>query len=430
MPTRQCLTDSDCPANFLDKCKHRICLENGTCSFTTTSCSAPTNCTTSTCQPTTGLCKTQRDWTCCEPKNNATDCYDSGSLCNSPFCNATAPNATTGICTFVEVPDCCDSDADCAVPDDLCNIHTCNRFTRRCRTVAKTCPFDLDGDLECTTPACNGLTGLCQEQAISGRHKCPGACCAADGAWCTDTGDFFDCAERGIWIDSGVVCDENTCPTPTPTAFPSVPPTPVPTPESIGACCYSHRCDEIPFSQCEGGIWHGASTLCNDYCYGVCCCPSGICMASLTEASCATECDDVNVPFLVGETCATAICPTQVPTPLPTSVPTPNPTLPPTPHPTVKPTPRPTSFTGACCTVSGCIVQNPLTCPEDEFQGVGSTCEDVACPTPQPTSLPQSLDVPITDDYAWTLCQILNDCAPADTVQCQLDDACPGLNCC
>lgn len=465
MPTRQCSNDYDCPANFLNKCKHRICLENGTCSFTDTTCVAPTNCTTSTCQPTTGLCKIQRNWSCCEPKNNATDCFDSGELCNSPFCNVTAPNATTGTCTLLEIPDCCDSDADCAVPNDLCNIHTCNRFTKRCRTVAKTCPFDLDGDLECTTPACNGLTGRCQEQAISGRHKCPGACCATDGTWCTDTGDFFDCTGRGVWIDSGVVCGEITCPTPTPTAFPSVPPTPVPTAEPIGACCYSLRCEEIPFSQCEGGIWHGAMTLCNDYCYGVCCCPSGICMASLTEASCATECDDVNVPFLVGETCATATCPTQVPTPLPTSV----------------PTPLPTVAEGACCGFNYCGESTFEQCDRDGsaiWKGAGTLCIDVcngACccsdgtcrytteefcivscennglsetvfvlgstcdvitqcptehPTPQPTSVPQMLAVPTTDDYAWTLCQILNDCAPANTVQCQLDNTCPGLNCC
>ena len=135
----------------------------------------------------------------------------------------------------------------------------------------------------------------------------------------------------------------------------------------MGACCLPDSCVIIGENECANaqfgpGAFQGAGSTCEE-CRGACCFDGG-CFDGLEF-----ECVDAEFQG-IGTNCTTTECPTDAPTPAPT----------PTDAPTPMPTPTP-DVIGACCLPDSCVIVGESECDSAQFgpgvfQGAGSTCDE------------------------------------------------------
>lgn len=239
MPTRECVDDSECPA---DKCQTGICNPNGFCEVTDVVCKDNNPLTTGMCDPWTGMCMFVRNYTLCLTVD---DCFESGKPCDVSECVG-AGQQVPGTCQYSQRDGCCEVDSNCTNPQNLCEIYECQSDHTCALVKYNECLID-DGDHDpCTFYRCAPETGECK--AEHSFTDCLGGCCFEEPGKC----DLFleeTCARKnGVFLGSKKPCDKSKCmsvfvpPPPPTTPAPPTPPTPFPTPAPDDACPISTEC--------------------------------------------------------------------------------------------------------------------------------------------------------------------------------------------
>lgn len=207
-----CSVNADCanpqPENM---CLQRCCSEGVCKNVSAVLCDDHDPCTNDACVPgAPGLytCESVRDVSCCK---RADQCPTPTDPCLRASCVNYTVETGRGVCSFSEKSNCCEADADCEFPGNLCAETTCDLARNSCRFLGteRACPSD-PSDL-CKVPVCNASTGSCGFVELD-EFMCPGACCLPnggcieqDGPWCEeDGGTFFGINTRCRDVQCGV----------------------------------------------------------------------------------------------------------------------------------------------------------------------------------------------------------------------------------
>lgn len=197
-----CDIDEDCPDPQPDNmCLQRDCWAGACMNVPAIICDDGDGCTSDLCitlydemaQTNTAVCTSLPVLGCCWHAGN---CPEPELPCKYATCNVVNEEQGVGECQEVDLPNCCETDEECA--ENACEVGSCNTTTFTCNPVErmKECPDDAGN--ACSVPICNVSTGSCSFIMLD-NETCPGACCLPQGdcqemdkSWCDmDNGTFF-----------------------------------------------------------------------------------------------------------------------------------------------------------------------------------------------------------------------------------------------
>ena len=256
----QCTVDADCGdgdvCNGSERCQGNVCVAGAALS-----CPAPTECTTSSCNATSGCQVT--------PRPDGVSCASGGGVC------------AAGSCQLFE----CQVDADCA-DGNVCNgSETCQ--SNRCVAGAS---LSCSAGGECTTGVCDAGSG-CQVAPVQDGVFCSGGSgvCMAGGCQLIDCTPGTRRQQERCWAAKG----------------------------SSSGCQASADCDDGDLcnglEQCIGGICIAGTSLA---CAAPSQCEVGVCLAGLgcgaTPKADGSICND-GQPGTIGDVCSGGVCQGVVP---------------------------------------------------------------------------------------------------------------------
>lgn len=175
-------------------CTTDECFE-GECTHSPVDCNDGNQCTVDSCDPETGGCETVP-----LPGESCTDQDGSACTLDTGFCNE------AGDCELTAIPECCETDAECADPD-LCTFEQCT--DNQCEPAGGVVctPSDV-----CQESGCDAETGECVELPV----VCdpPGPC--ETGGFCDPVGGCVYAPIPGCCLgddacDDGDPCSSDAC---------------------------------------------------------------------------------------------------------------------------------------------------------------------------------------------------------------------------